>query len=95
MFIIFLRFSENRAKAGELMAGHNAWLKLGFDQGLFLVAGSLQAQPGGMILAHGAERSAIDAFVDLDPFVAEGVVRAEIHEVQPGRTDERLAFLKG
>jgi uncharacterized protein YciI len=95
MFIIFLRFSTNRAKAGELMAAHNAWLQQGFERGLFLVAGSLQPQAGGMILAHGADHAEIKAIVAQDPFVAEAVVDAEIHEVQPGRTDERLAFLKG
>jgi hypothetical protein len=28
------------------------------------------------------------------PFVAEGVVSAEILAIAPGRTDERLAFLQ-
>jgi hypothetical protein len=30
-----------------------------------------------------------------DPFVAEGVVSAEILEIAPGRADERLKFLLG
>lgn len=95
MFLIFLRFSEAKARAGALMAEHNAWLQRGFERGLFLVAGSLQPQAGGMIIAHGTDRAAIEALIAEDPFVAEKVVSVEIHEVQPGRTDERLAFLKG
>jgi len=31
--------------------------------------------------------------VNGDPFVIENVVSAEIHEIAPARTDERLAFL--
>ncbi|PYB76947.1 YciI family protein [Rhizobium wuzhouense] len=95
MFIIFLRFSEHRAKAAELMAAHNAWLSRGFDAGLFLLAGSLQPNAGGAILAQGTDRVMIEALVAEDPFVAEGVVTAEIHEISPGRVDARLAFLKG
>jgi hypothetical protein len=32
--------------------------------------------------------------VALDPFVVEGVVSAEVLEITPSVTDERLAFLK-
>ena len=40
MFIVFLRFSDSKSQAGEFMEGHNAWIKSGFDDGVFLVAGS-------------------------------------------------------
>jgi uncharacterized protein YciI len=95
MFIIFLRFSDNRAQAGQFMDGHNAWLKRGFDSGIFLLAGSLQPNAGGTILAHNIGREALETLVQEDPFVAERVVSVEIHEVTPGRVDERIAFLKG
>jgi uncharacterized protein YciI len=95
MFIIFLRFSKHRSRAADLMADHNSWLARGFDSGLFLLAGSLQPNAGGAILARGAERSVIEALVAEDPFVAEDVVTAEIHEISPGRLDERLDFVKG
>ncbi|WP_420960009.1 YciI family protein [Brucella sp. IR073] len=94
MFIIFLRFSNNRAQAAQFMEGHNAWLKSGFESGIFLLAGSLQPNAGGAILVHNIDRESLDVFVQKDPFVAEGVVNAEIHEVTPGRVDERLVFLK-
>ena len=40
MFIVYLKFSANRSRAGEFMDGHNAWLKAGFDDGVFVLAGS-------------------------------------------------------
>ncbi|PYE87244.1 YciI family protein [Phyllobacterium leguminum] len=95
MFIIFLRFSDNRAQAAQFMEGHNAWVKRGFDSGIFLLAGNLQPNAGGAIFAHNIDREALDMLVQEDPFVAERVVSAEIHEVTPGRVDERLLFLKG
>lgn len=93
MFIVLLRFSRNVGRAGELMAGHNAWLKRGFAEGVFLLAGSLQPKLGGAILAHAATLPELRARVDEDPFVAERVVEAEILPVAPGKADERLAFL--
>lgn len=93
MFLVLLRFSDNRPQAGQFMAGHNAWLKRGFDDGVFLLAGSLQPGLGGGILAHNASLPALQARVNEDPFVAENVVRAEILEIAPARTDVRLDFL--
>lgn len=92
MFVITLRFAE-RAKAAPLMDAHNAWIRQGFDDGVFLLVGGLQPSAGGAIVAHGVSRAEIEARVRADPFVAEGVVTAEILEIAPGRTDERLAFL--
>lgn len=94
MFVITLRFAD-KTKAPQFMDGHNAWIKRGFDDGVFLLVGSLQPNAGGLILANGVPPEAIKARVQDDPFVAEGVVSAEIMTVTPGRTDDRLAFLKG
>lgn len=93
MFIITLRFAD-KSKAPQFIDGHNAWIKRGFDDGVFLLVGGLQPNAGGAILAHQASPDQIAARVQDDPFVAEGVVSAEIFAVAPGRTDERLAFLK-
>lgn len=41
MFIVTLRFSEQRARAGEFLDAHQAWLDRGFADGVFLAAGSL------------------------------------------------------
>lgn len=92
MFVITLRFKD-KTKAPQLMDGHNAWIKRGFDDGVFLLVGGLQPNGGGAILAYNASPEDIEARVLADPFVAEGVVSAEILAVAPGRIDERLAFL--
>ncbi len=92
MFIITLRFAE-KTKAPQFMDGHNAWIKRGFDDGVFLLAGSLQPNAGGAILAHNISRADVEARIEADPFVAEGVVTADLLEIAPGRADERLAFL--
>lgn len=93
MFVILLKFAD-KTKAPSLMAEHNAWLQRGFEDGLLLLAGTIQPAAGGALLAHGTTLEAIEAFVAQDPFVAEGVVTAEVLDITPARTDTRLAFLK-
>jgi len=93
MFIVLLRFSGNKAKAGQFMDGHKAWLKRGFDDGVFLLTGSLQPNLGGGIVAHNIALPELQSRVNNDPFVAEDVVSAEILEIAPSRADDRLSFL--
>ena len=93
MFIVLLRFSDNKSQAGQFLEGHNQWIKLGFDDGVFLVVGSLQPKAGGGIVAHNTTLSDLESRVNDDPFVAENVVSAEILEITPAKADERLNFL--
>lgn len=93
MFIVLLRFSENKSHAGEFMDGHNAWIKQGFEDGVFLVVGSLQPNQGGGILAHNTSLEQLQERVTNDPFVAEYVVTPEILEISPAKADERFSFL--
>ncbi len=95
MFVVTLTFSANKARAPQLMAAHNDWIARGFADGVFLLTGSLPPGAGGAVLAHNLTREALEARLAADPFVAEDVVRPEILEIAPGRTDPRLAFLQG
>lgn len=93
MFIVLLKFAENKDKAADHMAGHKAWLQRGFDEGVFLLAGSLQPGLGGGILADGVSRPDLETRVKDDPFVAEKVVSAEVLELAPSKAEQRLSFL--
>lgn len=93
MFIVNLRFSENKAQASAFMEGHNQWIKKGFDDGVFLMAGSLRPGLGGAIMAHGVSREDLEDRVSKDPFVTENIVTPEILEIEPKKVDERLDFL--
>lgn len=93
MFIVLLKFSGNKSQASQFMAGHNEWIKRGFNDGVFLLVGSLQPNLGGGIVAHNISLPDLQRRVNSDPFVAENVVSAEILEITPSKTDERLKFL--
>ncbi|HXT41610.1 MAG TPA: hypothetical protein VN887_16505 [Candidatus Angelobacter sp.] len=93
MYIVLLKFSANKKEAAQFMDGHKAWLKRGFDDGVFLLAGSLEPGLGGGILAHKTSLADLQSRVNEDPFVKENVVKPEIFELDPGKADERLQFL--
>jgi len=93
MFVVTLRFSGNKDQAGQFMEGHKAWIKRGFDEGVFLLAGSLQPNPGGAIIAHNTTQSELQSRVNEDPFVVENIVAAEILEITPSMIDERLKLI--
>ena len=93
MFVTLLRFSDNKAKAGEFMEGHKEWIRRGFEDGVFLMSGSLHSNSGGGILAHNTSLSELQARLNEDPFIVENVVRAEILEITPSRAAAPLQFL--
>ncbi|GAA0672116.1 YciI family protein [Kitasatospora atroaurantiaca] len=93
MFVVLLRFSDNKSAAGQHMAGHQEWIKRGLDDGVFLLVGSIQPGLGGAVLAHNTSLEELQKRVDEDPFVAHDVVTPEIIEIAPGMADERLSFL--
>jgi uncharacterized protein YciI len=95
MFFVLLKFSDNKSRAGQFMEGHKEWIKHGFDDGVFLLVGSLQPNLGGAIVAHNTSLADLQQRVSDDPFVAARVVSAEILEVAPSRVDERLKSLLG
>jgi uncharacterized protein YciI len=94
MFVVTLKFSSNKGQAGKFMGGHKEWIKRGFDDGVFLLVGNLQPNLGGGIVAHNTSLSDLQSRVNDDPFVAENVVSADILEIAPSRTDDRLEFLR-
>ena len=75
------------------MDGHNQWIRQGFEDGVFLLVGSLQPNLGGSVVAHNTSLSELQKRINLDPFVVENVVSAEILHIEPKKADERLSFL--
>ncbi|WP_203310220.1 MULTISPECIES: YciI family protein [Sphingomonas] len=59
------------------MAAHVAWLRKGYDAGLILASGRKVPRTGGVIVMRGdAER--VQDLIATDPFVSDGLARAEV-----------------
>lgn len=93
MFIVLLKFAANKSQASQFMEAHKQWIKRGFDDGVFLLVGSLEPNLGGGVVAHKTSLPDLQSRVKEDPFVVENVVSAEIVEISPSKADARLQFL--
>jgi uncharacterized protein YciI len=94
MFIILLTYTKPLDEVDRHLTGHNAWVKQGFEEGVFILSGGQRPRTGGALLALGNDRAAIQTRVDHDPFVLAGVATAVVIEVAPSTLDDRLDWLK-
>jgi uncharacterized protein YciI len=94
MFVVLLRFAENKHLAREHMTSHNDWVRKGVDDAVFLLTGSISGGQGGAILSHGLTRADLEKRLEADPFVARRIVASEIIEIEPSAVDHRLAFMR-
>lgn len=81
VFVIFLRFSKNKALSKRYMAEHVQWIEDGLKEGIFLMAGSLGPNLGGAILANKISKPDLIKRINTDPFVMTEVVSYEVFEV--------------
>jgi uncharacterized protein YciI len=93
MFLVLMRFGPARAKAGDYMEGHRRWLQRGFDEGVFVLSGSLKPNLGGAVLAYNTTLDDLQQLISEDPFVAHDVVQAEVLELAAAKAIESLHFL--
>jgi len=93
MFILSLTYKADLSEADRHMETHMAWVKAGYDKGLFLASGRKNPRTGGVILARG-ERAEIEAIAASDPFTIHGVADYEITEFIATTTAPGLEGLK-
>ena len=80
MFVIDLIYKAPLARIDARMKAHVAFLNKHYAAGCFLVSGRKIPREGGIILAMGKSREEIQAIVEEDPFVREGLADFRITE---------------
>ncbi len=80
MFVIELTYTATLADIDAHMAAHVAFLNKHYASGHFLVSGRKIPRDGGIILAVGPSRAAIEAISREDPFVARGLADVRVIE---------------
>ncbi len=78
MFVLLLTYVKPLAEVDLLMREHVDWLNEQYAAGRFLVSGRRIPRTGGVILAHGDDREAMEALAATDPFVRGGVATVEV-----------------
>ena len=80
MFVIELIYKVPLAEIDLAMKAHVTFLNKHYAAGTFLVSGRKIPRDGGIILAVGESREAIEAIAKEDPFYTRGLVDVRIIE---------------
>jgi len=73
MFVLELTYTVPLERVDELVGDHLVWVKAQYDAGVFLTSGRKEPRDGGVIIAAGNDRAAIEELVASDPFTVAGV----------------------
>jgi len=95
MFVIELSYTADLAQIDAQMPAHMRYLKKHYASGHFLVSGRKIPRDGGVILAVGPSREAVEAIAAADPFCARGLATYRVIEFRASQQaddiNERLA----
>ena len=90
VFVIELTYTAELSEIDAAMKAHVAWLDRHYAAGTFLVSGRQVPREGGIILACGTDRAAIEAIVRDDPFVARGLATARVIQFRASQRADDL-----
>ena len=82
MFIINLNYIAPLTKIDARMKEHMVFLNACYHEGLFIVSGRKVPRTGGIILAQGSSKEAVETLMESDPFVAHGLAEFDVIEFQ-------------
>ncbi|MBP8275092.1 MAG: hypothetical protein KAY59_11710 [Acidobacteria bacterium] len=80
MFILELTYTADLAEIDGAMKAHMRWLNAQYAAGHFLVSGRKIPRDGGIIIATGTDRAAVEAIAAQDPFVSQGLATVRVIE---------------
>ncbi|WKE65024.1 YciI family protein [Gallaecimonas kandeliae] len=86
MFVVTLTYIQPLDKVDALLEAHKAWLKQGYEAGVFLASGRKVPRDGGVILCKAASREALEAVLAADPFALASVARYEVVQFEATMT---------
>ncbi|MFE9096577.1 YciI family protein [Streptomyces sp. NPDC007264] len=86
MFILELTYIAPAERVDEALADHVAWLDRQYEAGVFLASGRKVPRDGGVIVAVGESRAAVETLMATDPCVVEGVAEYRIIEFLATKT---------
>ena len=91
MFLVLLKYEKPLAELDGRMRAHVAFLEEAYRDGWFLASGRQVPRTGGVILSVAPDRDALDARMQQDPFVREGLASFEIVEFKTSLHHPALA----
>jgi uncharacterized protein YciI len=95
MFVIELTYKVELSEIDAHMKAHMAFLNRQYAAGTFLVSGRKIPRDGGIILAVGESKAAIEALMREDPFVREGLADVRVIEFRASQRAKNIDALLG
>lgn len=86
MFIINLNYIASLEKIDARMKEHMVFINACYREGLFIVSGRKVPRTGGIILAQGGSKEAVETLMRNDPFVAHGLAEFDVIEFQASQS---------
>jgi uncharacterized protein YciI len=80
MFLLELTYTADLTRIDAAMKAHMRWLNGHYAAGHFLVSGRKIPRDGGVIIATGPSREAVETIASEDPFVARGLATVRVVE---------------
>jgi uncharacterized protein YciI len=80
MFVLELTYTAPFDLVDELRDDHMAWVKRHYDAGIFVASGRKEPRNGGVIIAIGNDRLAMEDLTSSDPFTIADVCEYRITE---------------
>lgn len=95
MFVVLLTYRRPIEDVEKHLAEHVEFLNRQYDAGVFIASGRRVPRTGGVILATGVERAALESILELDPFKREGIAEYEVVEFVPTKMKAGFEALLG
>ncbi|HJV53013.1 MAG TPA: YciI family protein [Noviherbaspirillum sp.] len=95
MFVVLLTYRRPIEDVEKHLAEHVEFLNRQYDAGVFIASGRRVPRTGGVILATGVERAALESILELDPFKREGIAEYELVEFVPTKIKAGFEALLG
>ena len=90
MFVIELSYKADLKQIDAHMGAHMKFLRKYYAAGNFLVSGRKIPRDGGIILAVGESREAIEAIAKEDPFYARGLADVRVMEFRASQRADNI-----
>ncbi|KVN95629.1 hypothetical protein WJ70_11480 [Burkholderia ubonensis] len=85
MYVIDIHYIAPLDRIDDALERHRAYLQPLLDKGIFIAAGPKVPRDGGMILAARIDRDELEAILQTDPFVTEGLASYRVTEFRMTR----------
>jgi uncharacterized protein YciI len=93
MFILELVYKADLDAIDAAMKDHMAFVRTHYASGTFVVSGRKVPRDGGVIIAVGDDRAAIETIANADPFVTRGLADVRVTEFRASQHAKNIAEL--